>query len=330
MALDDLRPGSWVILVIHSFIKRNKALTLVRLALTAIIFAVIWASVGHAQTLQPVPALTGRVVDTTGTLDAAQTSQLDAKLAALERDKGAQLVVLMVPTTAPEDIASYANRVGNDWKLGRREVGDGVILLVALKDRKMRIEVAKTLEGAIPDIAAWQIIDEALKPYFRQGDFAGGLNAAVDQLGARIRGEVLPPVRQPQGRAASSSGLDLGGLAIMAFVLLPIVSAFARALLGRGLGALTTGGLAGGMAFMVTASVGIAVGAALVALLFAFLARGMPAAASRGRSGGWGGPVFLPNSGGGWGGGGSSGSGGGGFSSGGGGDFGGGGASGDW
>ncbi|MFV0681463.1 TPM domain-containing protein [Ottowia sp.] len=155
-----------------------------------------------AQSVLPVPALTGQVIDQTGTLDTAQIAQLEATLATLERDKGAQLVVLMVPTTVPEDIASYANRVGNAWKIGRDGVGDGVILLVALKDRRVRIEVAKTLEGAIPDIAARHIIDEAIKPRFRAGDFAGGITAAVDQLNARIRGEALPPLwpskhRQP-------------------------------------------------------------------------------------------------------------------------------------
>ena len=91
----------------------------------------------------------------------------------------------MVPTTQPEDIASYANRVGNDWKIGRKEVGDGVLVVVAKNDRKMRIEVAKALEGAVPDLAAARIIDDAMKPRFRQNDFAGGLNAAADQLIAR-------------------------------------------------------------------------------------------------------------------------------------------------
>ena len=124
----------------------------------AIVFAIAAAG-AWAQPVQPVPALTARVIDQTGTLDASQRAALEAKLAALEKAKGSQVVVLMVPTTAPEDIASYANRVGNAWKIGRRDVGDGVLLLVAKNDRKMRIEVAKTLEGAIPDVLAARIID---------------------------------------------------------------------------------------------------------------------------------------------------------------------------
>jgi len=140
-----------------------------------------------------VPPLTGHVIDQTGTLSAADTQALEGQLVALEKARGSQVVVLMVPTTAPEDIAAYANRVGNQWKIGRRDVGDGVLVLVAKNDRKMRIEVAKSLEGAIPDIAAARIIDGAMKPRFQQGDFAGGLSAAVTQIGARIAGEALPP-----------------------------------------------------------------------------------------------------------------------------------------
>jgi uncharacterized protein len=144
---------------------------------------------------------------------------LKAKLAALEAAKGSQVVVLMLPTTAPEDIASYANRVGNTWKIGRKGVGDGVLLIVAKDDRKVRIEVAKTLEGAIPDLAAKQIIDQALTPRFKVGDYAGGLDAAVEQLAARIKGEPLPPVNpvssgqwwlqgQRRRRLASSCGIS--------------------------------------------------------------------------------------------------------------------------
>ena len=150
-----------------------------------------------AQDVQAVPALSARVIDTTGTLDDAQKAALDTRLAALEAQKGAQVVVLVVPSTAPEDIASYANRVANTWKIGRREVGDGVLLIVAKNDRALRIEVAKTLEGAIPDLAANRIIDEAITPRFRSGDYAGGLTAGVEQLAARIAGEPLPAVAGP-------------------------------------------------------------------------------------------------------------------------------------
>ncbi|RYG07282.1 MAG: YgcG family protein, partial [Burkholderiales bacterium] len=140
-----------------------------------LIAAAFWSGAAAAQAPLPVPALTARVIDQTGTLDAVQAKGLEDKLAALEQSKGTQLVVLMVPTTQPEDIASYANRVGNTWKIGRKDVGDGVLLIVAKDDRKVRIEVAKTLEGAIPDLAAKQVIDTAITPNFRAGNYAAGL-----------------------------------------------------------------------------------------------------------------------------------------------------------
>ncbi|MBY4596493.1 TPM domain-containing protein [Ottowia caeni] len=310
----------------------NTPLALLLRALVALTLA-LSASLGlQAQSLQPVPALTSHVVDTSGTLDAAQTAALEAKLTALEQEKGSQVVILVVPTTAPEDIAAYANRVGNAWKIGRKEVGDGLILLVAVQDRRVRIEVAKTLEGAVPDIAASHIINEAITPFFRQGDYAGGLSAGVDQLAARIKGEPLPPVQAPETQVTqrgSSFGL-MDGLVFL-FIAVPIVSGFARSVFGRKLGALVTGAGLGGLAFIITASLAIAVIAGIVALLLAMFSGALPASMSS-RSGRSGGPFFPPSSGG-WGGGGGGGfggGGGGGFSSGGGGNFGGGGASGSW
>ncbi len=300
-------------------------LTPVLRALAAICLIALSALAAHAQQLLPVPPLTARVIDTSGTLDEAQQAALEAKLAALEQDKGTQVVVLMVPSTAPEDIAAFANRVGNAWKIGRRDVGDGLIVLVAVQDRRMRIEVAKTLEGAVPDIAAKHIIDEAMAPHFRQGDYAGGLDAAIDQLGARIRGEPLPPVAQP--RSSADEGIDLIELAVLLFIFVPVINAVARGILGRKLGALATGVGAGWLALLVTASLALALLAGVVALLFGLFSSAvstLPQARSRG-PGSWGG--------GGWGGGGGGfggGFGGGGFGSGGGGDFGGGGASGSW
>ena len=154
----------------------------------------LWATAlaGHAQGVLPVPALSGHVVDTTATLDASQRQALESKLAAFEAAHGAQVVVLMVPTTQPEDIASFANRVGSTWKIGRKAVGDGLLLVVAKNDRKLRIEVAKSLEGAVPDLAAKGIMDSAITPAFKQGDYAAGLNAGVDQIMTLIKGEGLP------------------------------------------------------------------------------------------------------------------------------------------
>nr|WP_315206197.1 TPM domain-containing protein [uncultured Albidiferax sp.] len=280
----------------------------------------------HAQSVLPVPALTGHVIDTTATLGAAQLQALEAKLTAFEASTGAQVVVLMVPTTQPEDIASYANRVGNAWKIGRKEVGDGLILLVAKNDRKLRIEVAKTLEGAIPDLAASNIINEAITPRFKQGDFAGGVDAGVNQIMALVKGEALPA---PTARAAQQDlGFDWQELLIFAVFAVPIAGAIARSIFGAKLGSLVTGAGVGALAWFVSASLLIAGVAGVAALLFTLVSRaGSPlgGALGGGRGGGMGGGF----GGGGFGSGGRSG-GGGGFSSGGGGNFGGGGASGGW
>jgi uncharacterized protein len=287
----------------------------------------------YAQAPLPVPALTARVIDQTGTLDAAQRQALDAKLADFEQKKGSQIVVLMVPTTAPEDIASYANRVASTWKIGRREVGDGILVIVAKDDRKMRIEVAKALEGAVPDLAAARIIDNEMKPRFRNNDFAGGLGAATDQLIARVNGEALPEVANQNndtgrgGNLLGQLGIDWAELGIFLFFGVLVVGRVARSVFGNRLGPLVTGLGAGAIAMVVTASIVLAVIAGFVALLFTLFsgAIGMPAlGGGRGGGGSWGGGGY----GGGWGGGSSGG--GGGFSSGGGGDFGGGGASGSW
>lgn len=295
------------------------------LCLSIALVATVWA-----QGLLPVPALAGRVIDQTGTLTAAQVQALDAKLAAFEQRKGSQIVVLMVPATAPEEIAAYANRVANTWKIGRRDVGDGVLVIVAKDERRMRIEVAKTLEGAVPDLAAARIVDQQMKPAFRNGDFAGGLGAAADALIARIDGEALP-APTPQGRHQKEGLLDVDweDLAVFLFFGVLVGGPVLRGLLGNKLGPLATGGLAGVAVFIVTTSLVVAALAAVAALLFTFftglgLGGGSMRPGGFGRTGGWAGGAGM----GGWSGGGSGG--GGGFSSGGGGDFGGGGASGDW
>ena len=295
------------------------------LRLLATLSLLWWAALGQAQDVLPVPPLSGRVVDQTRTLSAAQSAALDSKLAAFEARSGPQIVVLLVPGTAPEDIASYAQRVADTWKIGRRDVGDGVLLVVAKGERKVRIEVAKSLEGAIPDLAARQIIDSAIRPAFRADDYAGGLNAAVDRLVQRIQGEGLPA---PGVRSSAQKGLQLEELGMFFFVAVPILGAVLTGLMGRKLGSLFTAGAAGGMGWWFTQSLLLAGAAGLGALvLVGIFGIGSALQRAGGRRGG------LPHIGGsgGWGGGfGGGGGGGGGFSSGGGGDFGGGGASGDW
>ncbi len=275
----------------------------------------------QAQDVLPVPALTARVMDSTGTLDNAQKQALEAKLAAFEQARGAQVVVLLVPSTAPEDIAAYAQRVGDSWKIGRKDIGDGLLLVVAKNDRKVRIETTKTLEGAIPDLAARQIIDRAITPNFRQGDYAGGLNAATDQIMALISGENLPAPAQPGGSRPADQGINWTDMAVFLFFAVPIGGRVLASMLGRKLGSVATGGAVGVLAWLFTSSLWIGGIAALAGMLFALVSSlGSLAGMGRGRgSSGWGGGS------GGWGGGG-----GGGFSSGGGGNFGGGGASGSW
>jgi uncharacterized protein len=291
-----------------------------------------WALLGtvlaYAQDVLPVPALSARVIDQTATLSDAQRVALEGKLAAFEAQAGPQIVLLLVPATAPEDIAAYAQRVADSWKIGRRDVGDGVLLVVSKGDRRVRIEVAKALEGAIPDLAARQIIDNALRPAFRADDYAGGLNAAIDQLMARIKGEHLPaPVR---GANPDPLSLPLDQLPMLLFFVVPLAGGLLSRLLRpqAGIAAHRRRGRRRGL---------------VADRQRAHRRRCGPGhARHRGhhrpgrRCGAVGGGSSLPHVGG-WGGGIGGGSwgirrrhGGGGFSSGGGGDFGGGGASGDW
>ena len=284
-----------------------------------------WLLIGllpaRAQGVLPVPALTGHVIDSTGTLSAAQQSALEDKLASFERLRGAQVVFLMLPTTQPEDIAAYAQRIGDSWKIGRKSIGDGLLLVVAKNDRKVRIETTKALEGAIPDLAASQIIDNAITPRFKQGDFAGGLNAAADQIMALITGEKLPaPAQRGADRSSNNAGFDWTQLAIFLFIAVPIGGRMLAGIFGRKLGSVATGGAVGVLAWLFTSSVLIGAIAALAGVVFALVTSlASLGSLGRGGSGGFGGGGFGGRSGGG-----------GGFSSGGGGNFGGGGASGDW
>ena len=293
------------------------------LALFVAACALMCAGVAQAQAVLPVPPLSGRVIDQTGTLTPAQVGALTAKLAAIETQHGAQVVVLMVPTTQPEDIASYGFRVADTWKVGRRDVGDGLVIIVAKNDRRVNIEVARTLEGPIPDVLAGRIINEQIKPAFKADDYAGGLNAAIDRLDKAIAGEALPAPSTTARAKQRGSGFDLQDLAIFLFVGVPIAGAVLTGIFGRKLGSLLTGGVIGGIGWWLTASLLVAGGAGLVAL-FLVGVMGM----GSGRMGRGGPIIWGGGGGGGFGGGG--GGGGGGFSSGGGGSFGGGGASGSW
>lgn len=300
--------------------------------------ALLAAPGAAAQDLQPVPPLKARVTDLTGTLDAAQVQALEASLADIEQRKGAQVAILMVPTTRPEAIEQFSIRVAEAWKLGRgRElarkatgdpnapaVDDGVLVLIAKEDRRIRIEVGYGLEGAIPDGIAKRIIDESIAPHFRRNDYFGGLQAAVQDLRLRIDGEELPPPWQRGADARADDGvMGLVPVLVFAFVAGTIASAVMGRLLGAGAGGLAAGFFGGAAVGSVAAAIGIG----LLVFVLVLLMAPSPGGGLRraGRHTYRHGPIIFP--GGGWGGGGGGGFGG---FGGGGGGFGGGGASGGW
>jgi uncharacterized protein len=275
--------------------------------------------VSHADDQPAVPKLARHVTDLTGTLTAQQVDQLDAQLVNLEKQKGAQLVVLMIGSTRPDDVDDYSLRVAEANKLGRKGVDDGVLLFIAKNDRQVRIEVGYGLEGAIPDAAAARIIREYIAPKFRNNDYFGGINDAVGALTQLVNGEPLPP---PVHGNDVAHGPNLQGVFFIAFFLLIVM----RGMFGRApaLVRAPLGGLAIGALLWMMASVGFGILGGVLGGLFMLLPAGT------GRSiggGGWGG--FGGWGGGGFGGGGGGFGSGGGFS-GGGGSFGGGGASGSW
>ena len=256
----------------------------------------------------PVPPLAARVTDLTGTLTAEQSAALESRLAGLESRKGSQVAVLLVPTVQPETIEQYATRVFDQWKLGRKDVNDGVLLAIAKNDRKLRIEVGYGLEGAIPDAYAKRIIEEEITPRFRQGDFFGGIWAGLDRIVKLVDGEAMPPPQRP----APSSRADYSDLLFYGFIAVLVLGGLLRALFGRFLAAGTIG-LAAGVVTFILYNVVAAVIIALIAFVITLLNRGGSRGASDWSSGG---SSWSSSSGGGF--------------SGGGGSSGGGGASGSW
>lgn len=252
-----------------------------------------------------VPSLKARVTDLTGTLQLGQQVALEQTLQAFENRKGSQIAILIVPTTQPETIEQYAIRVVDAWKLGRKGVDDGVLLLIARNDRKLRVEVGYGLEGAIPDAVAKRIVSEIITPHFKQDDYFGGISAGVDRIIKVIEGEPLPEKKSSR----SKDDDDRGDWLAIGFVLAVVLGGAMRALLGPFVGGLVAGSVAVVVAWLLFASLLVALFAGLVVFIFTLLGR---------HGGGW------SSGGGGW-----SGGSGGGFGGGGGG-FGGGGASGDW
>ena len=292
-----------------------------RAALAALLMC--WAFAAAADVA--VPPLTGRVVDQTGTLSGGDLALLTQTLKDLETRKGSQVAVLIVPTTEPETIEQYSIRVAEAWKIGRKRIDDGALLVVAKNDRRLRIEVGYGLEGALNDVTAKRIIDEVITPKFRSGDFAGGISAGVDRIVRLIDGEKLPA---PETRQGQNSNLlrTIDPLNPFLIFALFIGGAILRTMLGRLIGAAATGGIVGLLAWLVAGSLAASIILALIAFIITLFAESAaPSSARRGNwSGGFGGGSYSGSSGGG-----SSSSDSGGFS-GGGGSFGGGGASGRW
>lgn len=268
-----------------------------------------WSLATIAQPV-PIPPLTSRVTDRTATLTREQTAALEQKLQAFEAAKGSQLAVLIVPTTGDEQIEQYSLRVVEQWKLGRKNVDDGALLIVAKNDRALRIEVGYGLEGVLNDATSKRIISEVIVPRFQQGDFYGGIEAGVDRMIGVVNGESLPaPTRR-----ARNDDRAFGQLVPVIFLLVVVIGGILRQALGRLPAAVVAGGGAAVLAWLFVGALSVALGAGLIAFAFTLVGGGM------GGRGGW-------HSGGG--GSGGFGRGGGGFGGGGGG-FGGGGASGRW
>jgi uncharacterized protein len=299
-----------------------------RAGMAALLLLTLWAGAraqGPVSGLQPIPPLTARVTDLTGTLTAEQQGALEQKLAAFEARKGSQLAVLIVPTTRPEEIEQYSIRVVDQWKLGRgtvngKKVDDGALLLIAKDDHRMRIEVGYGLEGVLTDAMSNRIITETIAPAFREGNFYAGIDAGLDQMMKLIDGEPLPP---PQ-HAWQDGRRPTGSILPQLFFAVLVGSVLLRAVFGRTLGSIFTGLGAGALAWMAGYALAFAALAAIGGFLITML-MGLP------RGSGWSSYPRSGGFGGGWGGfgGGGFGSGGGGFSGGGGG-FGGGGSSGSW
>ncbi len=275
--------------------------------------ALAWFSIALAQVpaLFPVPLLTGHVTDLTGTLSPEQKARLEQTLTAFEARKGSQLAVLMVATTAPEEVEQYALRVAEQWRLGRKKIDDGAILVVAKNDRAMRIEVGYGLEGALSDLTSQRIISETILPRFKGGDFYGGITAGVDQVVRVIDGEALPTPTSRKSGEPQRVG-DIQRYAPMLFIVALAVGGVLRAVLGKLGGSVVTGGVVAVIAWFVVGAISMAAVAGVVAMLLTLMGGGMLGHGlggfyGGGRGGGGGGGGGFSGGGGGFGGGGASG-----------------------
>lgn len=252
-------------------------------AFVALLFSVFLAMADVA-----VPPLKSRVTDLTGTLSASEVNQLEQKLAAFETKKGSQIAVLIVPTTQPETIEQYSIRVAEAWKLGRKGIDDGALLVIAKQDRTLRIEVGYGLEGVLPDAIAKRIIEETIVPKLRQGNFAGGIDAGIEKIMGVIQGEPLPPPparHAERGGASSGAGGVLDNLFFI-FIVLIIAGRMLQPLFGRFIGATVMSASAGFLGWLVFSSIV----AGIIVAIFAFFISLFSSSGGgfyRGGPGGW-------------------------------------------
>lgn len=266
-----------------------------------------------------VPPLTGRVVDRAGVLPVHDSEALTDQLKAHEDKTGNQVAVLILPSLDGEPLEEYSHRVATTWKLGQRGTDNGVLLLIALKERKLRIEVGYGLEGTLTDLRSSRIIRQEIVPRFKAGDIPGGVRAGTDAILKTIEGTYQAD-EEPRHRPPPVEGtLHYVVIGIIVGVLAGLILSQglrrARALLGAVL------------SFMVAQAASFPWGLIAAGVTAVLLWSVLSAGGSRRRPGRFDDWTWYSSGGGGWSGGGSFGNGG---FSGGGGDFGGGGASGDW
>jgi uncharacterized protein len=272
-------------MTLMSSLANHRATTMkeVKATLVALVLCLAFAIAQIAVAQVAVPPLSGRVVDQTATLNSDEIAKLNQTLKDFEAKKGSQIAVLIVPSTQPEAIEQYSIRVAEAWKIGRKKIDDGAILVVAKNDRKLRIEVGYGLEGALTDVSANRIIDEIITPKFRSGDFVGGISSGVDQIIRVVDGEPLPEPQRPRPSSNLPNHIDPAFLIFGGIIL----SGILRGVLGRLLGALAAGGVVAAVIWFLAGSLVLSGILGLVAFLFTMFVDSTAASSGFGRGGGF-------------------------------------------
>ena len=237
-------------------------------AARASLLALLCAGLRSALAVVAVPPLVGRVVDQTGTLTSGDIASLNQTIRSFEARKGSQIAVLIVPTTDGEAIEQFSLRVAEAWKIGRKKIDDGAVLVIAKNDRHLRIEVGYGLEGALTDVTTKRIIDEEITPKFKSGDFAGGVSAGLNKMIRIIDGEKLPEPEPPHWQ--HQTGLFDVDAMFNPFLLIPVFlfGGLMRTMLGRLVGAGVGGGVVMLIAWFLFGSLAAAHIRGLIAAVF--------------------------------------------------------------